>query len=81
LLLFSSTTHYQIANSFLCGFKNILGVLGLFIWPRLYEEKQKEIDQLHALAVTEISKYYQLVWSKIPPNIQQRLAFLKEKAQ
>lgn len=58
-----------------------LAVLGLFIWPRLYEEKQKEIDQVYALAVAEISKYYQLALSKVPPHIQQRLAFLKEKAQ
>jgi len=58
-----------------------LAVLGLFIWPRLYEEKQKEIDHFYGIALVEAKKYSQLALSKIPPNIQQKLAFLKEKAQ
>jgi len=58
-----------------------LAVLALFVWPRLYEEKQKEIDQFYGIALTEAKKYYQIAYSKIPPNIQQKLAFLKEKSQ
>jgi len=58
-----------------------LVVLGFFIWPRLYEEKQKEIDQFYGIAVTEVKKYSQIALSKVPPQVQQKLAFLKEKSQ
>jgi len=58
-----------------------LVVLVLFIWPRLYEEKQREIDQFYGIAVTEVKKYYQIGLSKVPPQVQQKLSFLKEKAQ
>jgi len=58
-----------------------LVVLGFFVWPRLYEEKQKEIDQFYGIAKTEVKKYYQIALSKVPPQVQQKLAFLKEKAQ
>jgi len=58
-----------------------LATLGLFVWPRLYEEKQKEIDQFYGIAATEARKYFQLGWSKIPPNVRDRLTALKEKTQ
>jgi len=56
-----------------------LVVLGFFIWPRLYEEKQKEIDALYAVALTHLNNYYQLALSKIPPGVTAKLPFLKPK--
>jgi hypothetical protein len=38
----------------------------LFAWPRLYEEKQKEIDQYWKLINTHIDTYVNLALSKIP---------------
>jgi len=48
----------------------------LFIWPRLYQEKQKEIDHFYGIALTETDKYLQLALSKIPPNISARFPLL-----
>jgi len=57
-----------------------LVLLGSFVWPRLYEEKQKEIDQLFSLAMTQIGNYYQLALSKLPPAVTAKLPFLKPKS-
>jgi len=54
-----------------------LAFLGLFVWPRLYQEKHNEIDALYAKAQTEANKYQQLALSKVPPALQQKFAFLK----
>jgi len=43
-----------------------IDVLVLFAWPRLYEEKQKEIDQYWNLVNTHIETYTNLALSKIP---------------
>ncbi|PRP89192.1 reticulon 4 [Planoprotostelium fungivorum] len=57
-----------------------LATLGLFVWPRLYQEKKNEIDQGYAKFQAEKDKYVQLALSKVPPALQQRLAFLKPKS-
>eukprot|EP01118_Nematostelium_gracile_P007740 TRINITY_DN252_c0_g1_i1.p1 TRINITY_DN252_c0_g1~~TRINITY_DN252_c0_g1_i1.p1 ORF type:complete len:240 (-),score=64.97 TRINITY_DN252_c0_g1_i1:113-832(-) len=46
------------------------GVLAAFLWPRLYEEKKKEIDQAYAVASTEADKYCQMALEKVPPQVQ-----------
>jgi hypothetical protein len=56
-----------------------LVLLGFFVWPRLYEEKQKEIDQLYSLVMTQVNNYFQLALSKIPPSVTSKLPFLKPK--
>jgi len=56
-----------------------LVILGFFVWPRLYEEKQKEIDAAYALGLTHLNNYYQLALSKIPPGVTAKLPFLKPK--
>jgi len=43
-----------------------IDVLILFAWPRLYEEKQKEIDQYWKLVNTQIETYTNLALSKLP---------------
>jgi len=53
--------------------------LGFFVWPRLYEEKQKEIDQLYAIAEKQAGVYIQLGLSKLPPAVTTKLTFLKPK--
>lgn len=58
-----------------------LAALGLFIWPRLYEEKHKEIDQLYDLAKSHAEKYIQLGLSKLPPAVTNKFPALKPKAQ
>ena len=62
--------------------ETVLYLTGLvaFVWPRLYEEKQKEIDQLYAIASAQIVQYYNLAISKIPPNVAAKLPFLKPKS-
>jgi len=57
-----------------------LVTLGLFIWPRLYEEKKREIDNIFALVMTQIHTYYQLALSKVPPSITSKVPFLKAKS-
>eukprot|EP01114_Cavostelium_apophysatum_P024188 TRINITY_DN93_c0_g1_i1.p1 TRINITY_DN93_c0_g1~~TRINITY_DN93_c0_g1_i1.p1 ORF type:complete len:277 (+),score=55.38 TRINITY_DN93_c0_g1_i1:119-949(+) len=53
--------------------------LGAFVWPRLYEEKQKEIDQFYGIAVAQADTYYKLALSKLPPAVTQRFPQLKPK--
>jgi len=54
--------------------------LGCFIWSRLYEEKQKEIDQAYAIARKQADVYIQLGLSKVPPAVTAKLPFLKPKS-
>jgi len=58
-----------------------LVVLGLFVWPRLYEEKQREIDQIYAIAMDQAGKYVHLALSKLPPSVTSKLSFLKSHNQ
>lgn len=55
-----------------------LGGLFAFIWPRLYQEKKKEIDQGFEIAKSHINKYIEMGISKIPPNVKSKLG-LKPK--
>jgi len=57
-----------------------LVMLGFFIWPRLYEEKQKEIDHFYGIALTQGKAYYQLALTKLPPAVTQRFPQLKAKS-
>jgi len=57
-----------------------LVTLVAFIWPRLYEEKQKEIDHFYGLAVAQIKTYVELGLSKLPPSVTSRFPALKPKA-
>jgi len=57
-----------------------LVTLGFFVWPRLYEEKQKEIDQFWGIAVSQCNTYYQLGISKLPPAVTSRFPALKPKS-
>jgi len=56
-----------------------LVMLGFFIWPRLYEEKKKEIDHIYGIAQQQASVYFQLGLSKLPPAVTTRFPFLKPK--
>jgi len=58
-----------------------LTLLTFFVWPRLYQEKQKEIDQIYAIAMEQIGKYVHLGLSKLPPAVTARLPFLKPHNQ
>jgi len=55
-------------------------LLGFFVWPRLYEEKQKEIDHFYGIAVTQANVYIQLGLSKLPPAVTARFPALKPKS-
>jgi len=57
-----------------------LATLGFFLWPRLYEEKQKEIDQFYKIAQTQANTYYNLALSKIPPAVTAKFPQLKSKS-
>jgi len=57
-----------------------LVTLGFFIWPRLYEEKKKEIDQVYNIALTQFNNYLQLALSKIPPSVTAKFPGLKPKS-
>jgi len=52
--------------------------LAIFVWPRLYEEKKKEIDHFYGIAKTEVTKYVNLAVSKLPPAVQSKLPHLKQ---
>jgi len=60
------------------GFATLLYLdsLVLFIWPRLYEEKQKEIDHYFSICMVQIDKYIQLGLSKLPPAVTERFPML-----
>jgi len=61
-----------------------LVTLGLFVWPRLYEEKHTEIDQYYGLAVHHASIYldqaHTFIVAKIPPHIAAKIPHLKPKS-
>jgi len=57
-----------------------LGMLFSFIWFRLYEEKQKEIDQFYNIAKSQANVYFQLAISKLPPAVTARFPQLKPKS-
>lgn len=57
-----------------------LVLMGFFVWPRLYEEKQQEIDHFYGIAKTQANMYIQLGLSKIPPSVTSKLAALKPKS-
>jgi len=57
-----------------------IGMLVSFIWPRLYEEKQKEIDQVVNIAKDQINTYLQLALSKLPPAVTAKFPQLKPKS-
>lgn len=57
-----------------------LAMLGFFIWPRLYEEKKKEIDQFYNIALVQGNNYYQLALTKLPPAVHQKFPQLKPKS-
>jgi len=40
--------------------------LASFVWPRIYQEKQAEIDRVYDNVVKHASQYYNLVCSKVP---------------
>lgn len=50
-----------------------LVILFSFIWPRLYEEKKREIDQGFNLAKDKIRITLDNLINKLPPNIQSKL--------
>jgi len=54
--------------------------LGFFIWPRLYEEKKKEIDHFWGIAVAQGTVYYNLALTKVPPQVLARFPQLKPKS-
>jgi len=56
-----------------------LASLVVFLWPRLYEEKKKEIDHFYGVAKVEADKYLQLALSKLPPAVHQRFPALAPK--
>jgi len=58
-----------------------LALLGFFVWPRLYEEKQQEIDHFYALAKVQANEYIELGFSKLPPAVSAKLAAFKPKSQ
>jgi hypothetical protein len=54
-------------GKWLCGITlAYLGVLVLFVWPRLYEEKKQLIDQYYKLAQDQIQTYVTLAFDKLP---------------
>jgi len=56
-----------------------LDSLVLFIWPRLYQEKQKDIDHIFNVAMVEADKYLQIALSKLPPAVTARFPMLSPK--
>jgi hypothetical protein len=54
-------------------------VVALFVWPRLYQEKKKEIDFTYQKVQTFVSNNLDQLLSKIPPSVSSRFTFLKPK--
>merc|ERR1711879_372512 len=40
--------------------------LAAFVWPRIYQEKQADIDRIYGVALAHLNQYYDLVISKLP---------------
>jgi threonine/homoserine efflux transporter RhtA len=36
------------------------------VWPRIYQEKQADIDRVYGIALAHLNQYYDLVISKLP---------------
>jgi len=69
-------------GNWFCGATLVyLITLGFFLWPRLYEEKQKEIDHFYGIAVVQARNYFNLALSKLPPAVTARFPQLKPKSQ
>jgi len=49
------------------------GALAVFIWPRLYQERQAQIDQYAAIARAKAEEYGKLAFEKLPPAIKKKL--------
>jgi len=49
-----------------------LATLKAFILPRLYREKQADIDRLLALAQAHVRQYANLAWEKLPPVVKSK---------
>jgi len=56
-----------------------LVALVAFVWPRLYEEKKREIDQYAGIAQAQANTYAQLALSKLPPAVTAKFPALKPK--
>lgn len=54
-------------------------VLVAFVWPRLYEEKKKEIDHGFELAYGEYKKYSAVAISKLPPVVREYAGLVDKK--
>jgi len=54
-------------------------ILALFIWPRLYEEKGREIDRGVQFVKAQAQHYVQFAISKLPSNVQEKLPFKSKK--
>lgn len=50
-----------------------LGIVVAFVWPRLYAEKQKEIDDIARLVRQKLNFYLKQAISKLPPAIKAKL--------
>jgi len=57
-----------------------LVALGFFLWPRLYEEKKREIDHFYKLAHDQANIYINLAISKLPPVVTAKFPQLKAKS-
>ena len=40
--------------------------LAAFVWPRIYQEKQSDIDRAYNIALAHLNQYYDLALSKLP---------------
>jgi len=45
-----------------------------FIWPRLYEERKQQIDQVVGTVKSEAQKYYEIGVSKLPAQLRSAVA-------
>jgi len=50
-----------------------LGVILAFIWPKLYQEKQKEIDHFAGIAMEKIRGVTHTAMAKLPDSIKKKL--------
>jgi len=60
-----------------------LVTLGLFAWPRFYEEKHSDIDRVHAMAHSEGRKYFKIavdtIEKKAPPAVAPYVRIVTDK--
>jgi hypothetical protein len=56
-----------LVGSLFSGVVLLYGIfLAAFVWPRIYQEKQADIDRVYNIALTHLNQYYDLVLSKLP---------------